>query len=74
MKIMLIYIKNYSLKRQNEPTKKCRHHTDTYPVPEMDVRPVAKCDYYLIRATKSCSKLGSYCPNKKRLDDCLKDR
>jgi hypothetical protein len=41
------------------------------PVPEMDGRPVAK---YLIRATKSCSKLGSHWPNKKRLGDCLLDR
>ena len=40
-------------------------------VPEMDGRPVAK---YLIQATKSCSKLGSHWPNKKRLGDCLKDR
>ena len=45
--------------------------TTTIPVPEMDGRPVAK---YLIRATKSCSKLGSHWPNKKRLGDCLKDR
>jgi hypothetical protein len=29
---------------------------------------------YLIRATKSCSKLGSHWPNKKRLGDCLLDR
>jgi hypothetical protein len=48
--------------------------TSTYAisaVPEMDGRPVAK---YLIQATKSCSKLGSHWPNKKRLGDCLKDR
>jgi hypothetical protein len=27
-----------------------------------------------IRATQSCSKLGSHWPNKKRLGDCLKNR
>jgi hypothetical protein len=30
---------------------------------EMDGCPVAKCDQYLILATKSCSKLGSHWPN-----------
>ena len=39
------------------------------PVPEMDGRPVAK---YLILATKSCSKLGSHWPNKKRFDELPK--
>jgi hypothetical protein len=37
----------------------------TTAVPEMDG---------LIQATKSCSKLSSHWPNKKRLGDCLKDR
>jgi len=39
-------------------------------VPEMDGRPVSKCDHYRVRATRSCQKTNCHWSKKILLGDC----